>query len=67
MLIEGNGYAGLIAEYIWSFICIFFLTLLVSVRRGFKAIVMANPPDIYFRSCGCGGSSASAQSSITMI
>ena len=46
MLIEGNGYAGLIAEYIWSFVCIFFLTLLVSMRRGFKAIVMANPPDI---------------------
>jgi len=48
MLIEGKGYFGLIAEYIWSFICIFFLSLLVSMRRGFKVIVMANPPDIYF-------------------
>jgi glycosyltransferase involved in cell wall biosynthesis len=48
MLIEGNGYIGLIAEYIWSFICIFCLTLFVSVRRGFKVIVIANPPDIYF-------------------
>jgi glycosyltransferase involved in cell wall biosynthesis len=48
MLIEGRGYIGLITEYIWSFICIFFATLFVSVRRGFKAIVMANPPDIYF-------------------
>jgi glycosyltransferase involved in cell wall biosynthesis len=48
MLIEGNGYIGLIAEYVWSFICIFCLTLFVSVHRGFKAIIMANPPDIYF-------------------
>jgi glycosyltransferase involved in cell wall biosynthesis len=48
MLIEGNNYIGLIAEYLWSFICIFFLTLFVSVRRGFRAIVMANPPDIFF-------------------
>ena len=48
MLIEGKGYLGLIAEYVWSFICIFFLTLFVSVRRGCKVIMMANPPDIYF-------------------
>jgi len=48
MLIEGKGYLGLIAEYVWSFICIFFWTLFVSVRRGFKVIMMANPPDIYF-------------------
>ncbi len=48
MLIEGKGYFGLIAEYVWSFICIFFVTLLVSSRRGFDAIVMANPPDIFF-------------------
>jgi glycosyltransferase involved in cell wall biosynthesis len=48
MLIEGKGYIGLIAEYVWSFICIFFGTLFVSARRGFKVIVMANPPDIYF-------------------
>jgi glycosyltransferase involved in cell wall biosynthesis len=48
MLIEGKGYIGLIAEYVWSFICIFFWTLFVSVRRGFKVIMMANPPDIYF-------------------
>ncbi|MGA2400022.1 MAG: glycosyltransferase family 4 protein [Steroidobacteraceae bacterium] len=48
MLVEGKGYLGLIAEYLWSFICIFFWTLFVSVRRGFKVIMMANPPDIYF-------------------
>ena len=48
MLIEGKGYIGLIAEYIWSFICIFSMTVFVSVGRGFDAIVMANPPDIYF-------------------
>jgi hypothetical protein len=48
MLIEGKGYLGLIAEYVWSFICIFFLTQFVAVRRGFKVIMMANPPDIYF-------------------
>jgi glycosyltransferase involved in cell wall biosynthesis len=48
MLIEGKGYLGLIAEYVWSFICIFFWTLFVSVRRGFKVIMMANPPDIFF-------------------
>lgn len=48
MLIEGKGYTGLIAEYIWSFFCIFFWTLFVSVRRGFDVIVMANPPDIFF-------------------
>jgi glycosyltransferase involved in cell wall biosynthesis len=48
MLIEGKGYIGLIAEYVWSFICIFLWTLFVSVRRGFKVIMMANPPDIYF-------------------
>lgn len=48
MLIEGKGYVGLIVEYVWSFVCIFFWTLFVSMRRGFKAIMMANPPDIYF-------------------
>ena len=48
MLIEGKGYLGLIAEYLWSFVCIFFWTLFVSLRRGFKVIMMANPPDLYF-------------------
>jgi len=47
-LIEGEGYSGLIAEYLWSFICIFFLTAYVDARRGFDAIVVANPPDIFF-------------------
>ncbi len=48
MLIEGNGYLGLIAEYLWSFVCIFCYTLFVSARRGFKVIMIANPPDIFF-------------------
>jgi glycosyltransferase involved in cell wall biosynthesis len=48
MLIEGNGYCGLIAEYLWSFICIFLLSAYVDARRGFDAIVVANPPDIFF-------------------
>lgn len=48
MMIEGKGHLGLIAEYIWSFICIFLLTIFVSVRRGFNAIVIANPPEIFF-------------------
>jgi glycosyltransferase involved in cell wall biosynthesis len=48
MLIEGKGHIGLIAEYIWSFFCILFLTLFVSMRRGFRVIMIANPPDIFF-------------------
>jgi glycosyltransferase involved in cell wall biosynthesis len=48
MLIEGKGYLGLMFEYVWSFVCIFFWTIFVSLRRGFKIIMMANPPDIYF-------------------
>jgi glycosyltransferase involved in cell wall biosynthesis len=48
MMIEGKGHAGLIVEYVWSFICIFLLTIFVDARRGFKAIVIANPPDIFF-------------------
>jgi glycosyltransferase involved in cell wall biosynthesis len=48
MLIEGKGHLGLIAEYIWSFICIFLWTIFVAVRRGFKVIMIANPPDIFF-------------------
>jgi glycosyltransferase involved in cell wall biosynthesis len=48
MVIEGKGYLGLIFEYFWSFVCIFFWTIFISMRRGFKVIMMANPPDIYF-------------------
>jgi glycosyltransferase involved in cell wall biosynthesis len=48
MLIEGNSYLGLITEYAWSVLCIFLWTIFVSFRRGFDAIMMANPPDIYF-------------------
>jgi glycosyltransferase involved in cell wall biosynthesis len=48
MLIEGKGYLGLIFEYFWSFVCIFFWTIFISIRRGFKVIMLANPPDIYF-------------------
>lgn len=48
MFIEGKSYAGLIAEYLWSFVCIFLWTIFVAARRGFRAIVFANPPDIYF-------------------
>jgi glycosyltransferase involved in cell wall biosynthesis len=48
MLIEGKGRLGLIAEYLWSFGCIFLWTVYVSLRRGFRAIMIANPPDIFF-------------------
>lgn len=48
MLIEGKAYAGLIIEYLWSFVCIFLLTIFVNVHRGFGVIVIANPPDIFF-------------------
>jgi glycosyltransferase involved in cell wall biosynthesis len=48
MMIEGKGYLGLIAEYLWSFVCIFSWTIFVALRRGFRAIVIANPPDIFF-------------------
>jgi glycosyltransferase involved in cell wall biosynthesis len=48
MLLEGKGYLGLIVEYLWSFVCIFLWSVFVSFRRGFKVLVMANPPDIYF-------------------
>jgi glycosyltransferase involved in cell wall biosynthesis len=48
MMIEGKGHVGLIAEYVWSFFCIFLWTSFVAVRRGFKAIIIANPPDIFF-------------------
>ncbi len=47
-LIEGSRYLGLIAEYLWSFICIFCLTIFVQIRRGFHAIMIANPPEIFF-------------------
>jgi glycosyltransferase involved in cell wall biosynthesis len=47
-LVEGNRYLGLIAEYLWSFICIFGLTIFVQVRRGFHALMIANPPEIFF-------------------
>lgn len=48
MLIEGKGYLGLIAEYVWSFICIFLWTIFIAGRRGFTTIMIANPPDIFF-------------------
>jgi glycosyltransferase involved in cell wall biosynthesis len=48
MLLEGKGYIGLIAEYLWSFVCIFLWSVFVALRRGFKVLMMANPPDIYF-------------------
>ncbi len=48
MMIEGEGHVGLIAEYMWSFACIFLWTQFVALRRGFKAIVIANPPDLFF-------------------
>lgn len=48
ILIEGRGYAGLITEYLWSFLCIFLGTLIIAFRRGFKVIMIANPPDIFF-------------------
>lgn len=48
MLIEGKTYLGLIGEYLWSFFCIFLGTIFVAARRGFRAIVFANPPDIFF-------------------
>ena len=48
MLVEGKGYLGLFAEYIWSFICIFTLSAYVDTRIGFDAIMIANPPDIFF-------------------
>lgn len=48
ILVEGRGYLGLIVEYLWSFFCIFFGTLYISLRRGFSVIIIANPPDIFF-------------------
>lgn len=48
MLVEGKGHLGLILEYVWSFFCIFLLTLFVAAFRGFDVIVCANPPDIFF-------------------
>jgi glycosyltransferase involved in cell wall biosynthesis len=48
MMIEGKGHVGLVLEYLWSFVCIFFWTIFVAVRRGFKIIMIANPPDIFF-------------------
>lgn len=48
MLIEGKGRVGLVIEYVWSFLCIFLWTCFVAVRRRFDAIIIANPPDIFF-------------------
>jgi glycosyltransferase involved in cell wall biosynthesis len=48
MMIEGTGKAGLVAEYLWSFGCIFLATLYIAARRGFGVIMIANPPDIFF-------------------
>lgn len=48
MMIEGKRHLGLIVEYLWSFVCIFLWTIFVSARRGFDAIMIANPPEIFF-------------------
>jgi glycosyltransferase involved in cell wall biosynthesis len=48
MLVEGKGHLGLTIEYVWSFLCIFCMTLFVALKRGFDALMIANPPDIYF-------------------
>jgi len=48
IMIEGKGHLGLVIEYLWSFLCISYLTVLVAIQRGFQAIVIANPPDIFF-------------------
>lgn len=48
MMIEGKRHVGLIVEYLWSFACIFLLTIFVATRRGFDAIMIANPPEIFF-------------------
>ncbi|QJE73375.1 glycosyltransferase family 4 protein [Aerophototrophica crusticola] len=51
--IEGEGKLGLIAEYVWSFLCFLWLTLVVAVRgRGFDVIVLCNPPEIYWPIAG---------------
>ena len=51
MLIEGESHLGLIGEYLWSFICIFFGTIYIAIRRGFHIVHFANPPEIYFPIC----------------
>jgi glycosyltransferase involved in cell wall biosynthesis len=48
MMIEGKGHAGLFVEYVWSFVCILLWTSFIAARRGFKALAIANPPDIFF-------------------
>jgi glycosyltransferase involved in cell wall biosynthesis len=48
ILVEGKGYLGLIVEYLWSFLCIGVGTVCISLRRGFRVIMIANPPDIFF-------------------
>jgi glycosyltransferase involved in cell wall biosynthesis len=48
MMIEGQGHVGLIVEYVWSFPCIFLWSIFVALRRGFKVIMIANPPEIFF-------------------
>jgi glycosyltransferase involved in cell wall biosynthesis len=48
MLIEGETPLGIIAEYFWSFVCIFFGSIYIALRRGFHILHLANPPDIFF-------------------
>lgn len=47
--VEGEGVAGLLLEYLVSFVSLFWLSLVVAVRgRGFKVLVLCNPPEIYW-------------------
>lgn len=49
MLIEGSGKIGLVLEYLWSFLCIAVLSLRIGLfGRGFDAIQVCNPPDIFW-------------------
>lgn len=45
---EGRGKVGIILEYIWSVICLFSMTTLLSLRRRVHVVHFCNPPDLLF-------------------
>jgi glycosyltransferase involved in cell wall biosynthesis len=45
---EGRRSIGVIAEYIWSIVCIFIICLVISVRKKIHVVHFCNPPDLLF-------------------
>lgn len=46
-----NGFLQYLVEYGWSFLAIYFISLLVFIKPGFDIIHIGNPPDIFAPIC----------------